>query len=44
MLAAMPIILGAQLLLQAIALDIANTPRTPLSVPLEAGEDSPDTV
>jgi hypothetical protein len=35
MLAAMPIILGAQLVLQAIALDIANTPRTPLSPPLE---------
>lgn len=35
MLAAMPIILGAQLLLQAVALDIANTPREPLSKPLE---------
>lgn len=34
MLAAMPIILGAQLVLQAIALDIANTPRAPLSPPL----------
>ncbi len=31
MLAAMPIILGAQLVLQAIALDIANTPRTPIA-------------
>jgi hypothetical protein len=35
MLAAMPIILGAQLVLQAIALDIANTPRTPISPPLK---------
>ena len=35
MLAAMPIILGAQLLLQAISLDIANTPRTPISPPLK---------
>jgi len=34
MLAAMPIILGAQLVLQAIALDIANTPRAPLTPPL----------
>jgi hypothetical protein len=34
MLAAMPIILGVQLLLQAIVLDIANIPRTPLSPPL----------
>jgi dolichol-phosphate mannosyltransferase len=37
MLAAMPIILGAQLVLQAIALDIANTPRTPISPPLKPG-------
>lgn len=35
MLAAMPIILGVQLLLQAIVLDIQNVPRTPLSPPLE---------
>jgi hypothetical protein len=35
MMAAMPIILGAQLVLQAIALDIANTPRTPISPPLK---------
>lgn len=34
MLAAMPIILGAQLLLQAIALDIQNVPRTPLCPPV----------
>ena len=34
MLAAMPIILGAQFLLQAVALDIANTPKTPISPPL----------
>lgn len=34
MLAAMPIILGAQLLLQAIALDIQNVPRTPLFPPV----------
>ncbi|HUR26903.1 MAG TPA: glycosyltransferase family 2 protein [Planctomycetota bacterium] len=35
MMAVMPIILGAQLVLQAIALDIANTPRTPISHPLK---------
>ncbi|MEO6710177.1 MAG: glycosyltransferase family 2 protein, partial [Planctomycetota bacterium] len=35
MLAAMPIILGAQLVIQAIALDIANTPSTPISPPLK---------
>jgi glycosyltransferase involved in cell wall biosynthesis len=35
MMAVMPIILGAQLVLQAIALDIANTPRTPISAPLK---------
>lgn len=34
MLAAMPIILGVQLLLQAIALDVQNVPRTPISQPL----------
>jgi glycosyltransferase involved in cell wall biosynthesis len=34
MLAAMPIILGAQMLLQAIALDIQNVPRTPLFPPV----------
>ncbi|MCY2960266.1 MAG: glycosyltransferase family 2 protein [Planctomycetota bacterium] len=34
MLAAMPIILGAQLLLQAITLDVQNVPRTPISPPL----------
>ncbi len=34
MLAAMPIILGAQLLLQAITLDVQNVPRTPISGPL----------
>jgi len=35
MMAVLPIILGAQLVLQAIALDIANTPRTPISPPLK---------
>ncbi len=40
MLAAMPIILGAQLVLQAIALDIANTPRTPISQPLKPRHES----
>jgi glycosyltransferase involved in cell wall biosynthesis len=35
MLSAMPIILGVQLVLQSIALDIAAVPRTPLSPPLE---------
>ncbi len=35
MLAAMPIILGVQLLLQAIVLDIQNVPRVPLSSPIE---------
>ena len=34
MIAAMPIILGAQLLLQAVVLDIHNTPRDPLCAPL----------
>lgn len=37
MLAAMPIILGFQLLLQACVLDIANTPRTPVTRPLRSG-------
>lgn len=36
MLATLPIILGAQLVLQAVTLDIANTPRTPISAPLRA--------
>lgn len=35
MLAAMPIILGVQLLLQALVLDIQNVPRVPLSSPIE---------
>lgn len=35
MLAAMPIILGVQLLLQSIALDIASSPKRPLSPPLD---------
>jgi dolichol-phosphate mannosyltransferase len=39
MLAAMPIILGAQLLLQAVALDIANTPKRPITPPLPPGGD-----
>ncbi len=34
MLAAMPIILGVQLILQAIVLDIQGVPRAPLSPPL----------
>ena len=34
MLAAMPIILGVQLLLQAVTLDVANVPRTPISPPI----------
>ena len=37
MIAAMPIILGVQLILQAVALDIGNVPKTPLSEPLKAG-------
>ncbi len=39
MLAAMPIILGVQLLLQAIVLDIAAVPREPLSPPLRRSEN-----
>lgn len=35
MLAAMPILLGAQLLLQAITLDVQNVPRDPISPPLD---------
>jgi len=34
MLAAMPIILGVQMLLQAVVLDVGNIPRQPLSSPL----------
>jgi hypothetical protein len=34
MLAAMPILLGVQLLLQAVTLDVQNVPRTPLSPPI----------
>ncbi|MBL8862186.1 MAG: glycosyltransferase family 2 protein [Planctomycetes bacterium] len=34
MIAAMPIILGAQLLLQAVTLDVQNVPREPISPPL----------
>lgn len=34
MLAAMPILLGFQLVLQAIVLDVGNVPRTPISSPL----------
>jgi uncharacterized membrane protein len=34
MLAAMPIILGAQMLLQAVVLDVGGVPRQPLSPPL----------
>lgn len=37
MLAAMPILLGFQLVLQAIVLDVANVPRTPISSPLGPG-------
>ena len=40
MLAAMPIILGVQLILQAVALDIGNVPRVPLSEPLPGGAGS----
>lgn len=36
MIAAMPIILGFQMLLQAIVLDIHNTPRVPVCAPLSA--------
>ena len=35
MLAAMPIILGVQLILQAIVLDIQGVPRTPISPPFK---------
>ena len=34
MIAAMPIILGVQLLLQAVVLDIQNVPKQPLSPPI----------
>jgi dolichol-phosphate mannosyltransferase len=37
MLAAMPIILGAQLCLQALVLDIASVPKEPISPPLQGG-------
>jgi hypothetical protein len=36
----MPIILGVQLLLQAIVLDIAAVPRDPISPPLRRGEQA----
>lgn len=39
MLAAMPIILGFQMLLQAVVLDVAAVPRTPLAASLRDGED-----
>jgi dolichol-phosphate mannosyltransferase len=42
MLAAMPIILGVQLILQAIVLDIQGVPRTPLSPPFHRRHDAPD--
>jgi hypothetical protein len=38
MLAAMPIILGVQLLLQAIALDVASVPKDPVSPPLRRAD------
>ncbi|MFH0982676.1 MAG: glycosyltransferase family 2 protein [Planctomycetota bacterium] len=38
MLAAMPIIMGFQLLLEAVVVDIGNVPRIPLSPPLKAEE------
>jgi glycosyltransferase involved in cell wall biosynthesis len=37
MLAAMPILLGVQLLLQAVTLDVQNVPRTPISPPTGRG-------
>jgi hypothetical protein len=36
MLAAMPIILGAQMLLQAIVLDVGGVPRQPICPPIRA--------
>jgi glycosyltransferase involved in cell wall biosynthesis len=41
MLAAMPIILGVQLILQAIVLDIQGVPRTPISNPLRRMKHDP---
>jgi dolichol-phosphate mannosyltransferase len=41
MLAAMPIILGVQLILQAIVLDIANVPREPISPPFRRPANRP---
>jgi hypothetical protein len=38
MIAAMPIILGVQLLLQAVVLDIYNVPREPLCSPLRRAQ------
>lgn len=38
MMAAMPIILGAQLLLQAITLDVQNVPRNPICPPLRRAQ------
>jgi hypothetical protein len=43
MLAAMPIILGVQLLLQAAALDIQGVPVRPLCPPLRRRPNGPDT-
>ena len=39
MLAALPVILGFQLLLQALVLDVANAPSEPVCPPLEPGPD-----
>jgi glycosyltransferase involved in cell wall biosynthesis len=41
MLAAMPIILGVQMLLQAVVLDVGNIPRRPLCSPLRPGAIGP---
>jgi glycosyltransferase involved in cell wall biosynthesis len=41
MLAAMPVILGFQMLLQAILLDVNNVPRTPLCAPLRPRPEEP---
>lgn len=41
MLAAMPVIIGFQLLLQALVVDIQNVPRTPLSSPARTDSTAP---
>lgn len=42
MLAAMPLIIGFQLLLQALVVDIQNVPRSPLSAPDAKSHQNPD--